>query len=100
MLAEQRLDSYACRTTCRGPTMSRCTRRATARRLSPTTSASSGPNSQKVVIAFFSAAIAKRYAEHEDRIGPLARAVVDHLAAKASQKVAWRACGGSDRRQA
>jgi beta-lactamase class A len=39
-----------------------------------------GPNDQKVVIAFFSAAIAEAYPEHEDRIGRLARAVVDHLA--------------------
>jgi beta-lactamase class A len=38
-----------------------------------------GPNNQKIVIAFFSAAIAEPYAEHEDRIGRLARAVVDHL---------------------
>jgi hypothetical protein len=39
-----------------------------------------GPNDQKVVIAFFSAAIAEAYPEHEDRIGRLARAVDDHLA--------------------
>lgn len=43
-----------------------------------------GPNDMKVVISFFSAAIAEPYAEHEDRIGRLARAVVDYFAAKAA----------------
>lgn len=42
-----------------------------------------GPNKRSVVISFFSAAIAEPYANHEDRIGRLARAVVDYLAAKA-----------------
>jgi beta-lactamase class A len=44
-----------------------------------------GPANQKVIIAFFSAAIAEPYAEHEDRIGRLARAVIDHLAAKSGR---------------
>ena len=39
-----------------------------------------GADNQKVVIAFFSAAIVEPYAEHEDRIGRLVRAVVDRLA--------------------
>lgn len=39
------------------------------------------PNGRTIIISFFSAAIAEPYAEHEDRIGRLARAVVDYLVA-------------------
>lgn len=43
-----------------------------------------GPNNAKIVVSFFSAAIAEPYPEHEDRIGRLARAVVDFFATKAA----------------